>query len=157
MTHWPASQARASFLGLAATACTTSTTSAVMVQSWQQGLSWRTFRQPDVKLSIDHEPSLAGEPVLVVEYPEPTEDPAGRDVWCDAENTDWTSGQAIAFRVRPSTSLRLSVSFVDRLGVAYTTWIELQGGLWQPVRVPFDSIQPNPYFQRPALDCTRRW
>jgi hypothetical protein len=45
--------------------------------------------------------------------------------------------------------MTLSVSFLDRNRVAYTTWLELQGGTWQPVRVSFDEIRPNPYFQPP--------
>ena len=45
--------------------------------------------------------------------------------------------------------LRLSVSFLDRNRVAYTTWTELKGGVWQSVRIPFDEMRPNPYFQPP--------
>jgi len=45
--------------------------------------------------------------------------------------------------------MRLSVSFMDRNHVAYTHWVELQGGEWQTVRIPFAQLRPNPYFQPP--------
>ena len=45
--------------------------------------------------------------------------------------------------------MRLSVSFLDRNRIAYTAWTELKGGAWQLVRIPFDEIRPNPYFQPP--------
>jgi hypothetical protein len=83
----------------------------------------------------------------LVDYPEPSDDPAGRDVWCDAENRNWTAGHAIAFRIKPAEAVKLSVSFFDRNRVVYTAWVELQGGVWQPVRIPFADIHPNPYFQ----------
>jgi hypothetical protein len=85
--------------------------------------------------------------VLIVEYPVPTDDPAGRDVQCAAENQDWTAGHAISFQVKPSHSVRLSLSFFDRNRVAYTAWTDLTGGVWQLVRIPFDEIRPNPFFQ----------
>jgi hypothetical protein len=28
-------------------------------------------------------------------------------------------------------------------------WTELEGGVWQLVRIPFDEIRPNPFFQPP--------
>jgi hypothetical protein len=65
-------------------------------------------------------------------------------------NQNWTAGNAIAFVVNPDHPLRLSVSFIDRNGVVYTAWKDLDGGVWQPVRIPFDKIQPNPYFQPPG-------
>ena len=43
----------------------------------------------------------------------------------------------------------MSVSFFDRNHVVYTAWVDLQGGVWQPVRVAFDDVRPNPYFQPP--------
>jgi hypothetical protein len=70
-------------------------------------------------------------------------------VWCDADLQDWSSWRAIAFRIKPDHDVKLSVSFLDRNRVAYTTWVELAGGAWQPVRIPFDQIRPNPYFQPP--------
>jgi hypothetical protein len=48
--------------------------------------------------------------------------------------------------------MNLSVSFLDRNGVAYTTWTELQGGAWQTVRISFDQIRPIPYFQPPGAN-----
>jgi hypothetical protein len=105
---------------------------------------------PDVRLNVGRDPAVPGEPVLFVEYPEPTADPAGRDVQCDAANRDWTSGRAIAFRIKADHAMRLSVSFMDRNRVAYTAWTELTGGTWQIVRIPFADIRPNPYFQPPG-------
>jgi hypothetical protein len=85
--------------------------------------------------------------LLIVEYPAPGADPAGRDVVCEAINRDWTSGRAISFRIKPSHAVKLSVSFVDRNRVAYTAWTELRAGVWQPVSISFDDIRPNPHFQ----------
>jgi len=45
--------------------------------------------------------------------------------------------------------MRLSISFVDRNHVAYTAWTDVTADVWQPVRVAFDEIRPNPYFQPP--------
>jgi hypothetical protein len=87
--------------------------------------------------------------VLLVDYPPATDNPAGRDVWCDAENRDWTRGRAISFQIKPDHAIRLSVSFLDRNRVAYTDWSELEADAWQSVRIPFDRIRPNPYFQPP--------
>jgi Carbohydrate binding domain (family 11) len=85
-----------------------------------------------------------------VEYPIPTADPAGRDVRCAAENRDWTGGRAISFQIRPAHAMRLSVSFVDRNLVAYTAWTDLKAGVSQLIRIPFDEIRPNPFFQPPG-------
>jgi hypothetical protein len=121
----------------------------VVIQAFKDGLSAIRAANPDVKLSAGRDPALADEPVLVVEYPARTDNPAGRDVWCDAENQDWTLGRTISFRAKPDHAVRLSVSFLDRNRVAYTTWTELQGGVWQTVRISFAEIRPNPYFQPP--------
>jgi hypothetical protein len=121
----------------------------LVIQDYKAGLSGVHSANPEVKLSLGQDPELSGQPALVVEYPAPTDDPAGRDVWCDAEHRDWSKARAVAFRIKPEHSVKLSVSFFDRNRVAYTTWVELQGGVWQPVRVAFDQIRPNPYFQRP--------
>ena len=45
--------------------------------------------------------------------------------------------------------MRLSVSFVDRNRVAYTARVDLKGAGWQLIRIPFDEIRPNPFFQFP--------
>ena len=87
--------------------------------------------------------------MLIVEYPAPTGNPAGRDVQCAAESQDWSGGRAIEFQVKPDHELRLSVSFLDRNRVVYTWYAELRGGEWQQVRIPFDQVRPNPYFQPP--------
>jgi hypothetical protein len=121
----------------------------VVIQAYRNGLSGVRTANPGVHLSVSRDPSLLDEPVLFVEYPVPTDDPAGRDVQCDAENHDWTGGRAISFQIKPSHALRLSLSFLDRNRVAYTAWTELKGGNWQSVRIAFDEIRPNPYFQPP--------
>ena len=100
-------------------------------------------------MGVGRDPSFQDEPVLFVEYPVPTNDPAGRDVQCDAENQDWTAGRAILFRIKPEHDVKLSLSFLDRNRVAYTFWKDLKGGMWQLVRIPFGEIRPNPYFQPP--------
>lgn len=121
----------------------------IAVASFQNGVSGIHAKNPEVKLSLGRDPTLVGEQVLLVDYPAPTNDPAGRDVWCDADPTDWTVGHAIAFMVKPDRAVRLSVSFFDRNAVAYTSWFDLRAGSWQPVRLSFDQVRPNPYFQRP--------
>jgi hypothetical protein len=122
---------------------------AALIQAYADGLAGVRATNPQVRLSVGRDPSLRDEPVLIVEYPPPTDDPAGRDVQCAAEQQDWTAGRAISFQIRPDHPMRFSFSFLDRNLVAYTTWIDLVGGVWQLVRIPFDSIRPNPYFQPP--------
>ena len=102
-----------------------------------------------VRLSIERDATI-GEPVLGVDYPAPTNDPAGRDVRCAAQNQNWNPGKAIQFQIKPDQPLRLSVSFIDRNGVVYTAWSDLKGGAWQTVRLPFDEMRPKPYFQPPG-------
>jgi hypothetical protein len=121
-----------------------------VIQAYADGLAGVRTASPDVHLSLGRDPSIAGERVLLVEYPRPADDPAGRDVQCAAQAQNWTGGRAIAFQIRPDHALRLSVSFVDRNRVAYTAWTDLQGGVWQLVHIPFDEIRPNPYFQPPG-------
>jgi len=105
---------------------------------------------PDVRLSVRPDRVL-GERVLVVDYPEQS-GPASRDVWTDAANRNWTAGRAVAFRVNPDRAIRLSVSFLDAAGVAYTAWADLEAGVWQQIELPFAEIRPNPYFQPPGAD-----
>ena len=119
----------------------------IIIQAYTDGLSGIRTANPDVKLSVGRDSALGGEPVLFVDYPAPGADPAARDVVCDAVQRDWTSGRAISFRIKPAHAVKLSVSFVDRNRVAYTTWTELKAGVWQPVRISFDEMRPNPYFQ----------
>jgi len=119
------------------------------IKAFKIGVSGMYSKNPDVKLRVGPEPTLEGEQVLFVDYPAPTNDPAGRDTWCDAEATDWSAGHAVSFRVKPDHAVELSVSFFDRNAVAYTSWFDLQGGSWQPVRISFEQVRPNPYFQRP--------
>ena len=123
--------------------------SVVVIQAYAAGLAQVHAANPDVKLSLGRDPDAHNEPVLLVTYPVPTPDAAGRDVLCDAQSRDWSAGHAIAFRIKPDHAVKLSVSLLDRNRVAYTTWTELQGGVWQPVRIAFDDLRPNPYFQPP--------
>jgi len=120
-----------------------------VIHAYTNGLSGVRAANPDVHLSVGRDPAMPDEEVLFVEYPASTGDPAGRDVRCDADNEDWTAGRAISFRIKADHPVRLSVSFFDRHLVAYTTWMELKGDGWQVVRIPFDEMHPNPYFQRP--------
>jgi hypothetical protein len=121
----------------------------IVIQDYGDGLAGVRAANPAVHLSIDRDPSIADDRVLIVEYPAPTNDPAGRDVQCTAKNQDWTTGRAISVQIKPDHAMRLSVSFLDRNRVVFTTWTELKGGVWQQVRIAFDEIRPNPYFQPP--------
>src|SRR6185436_6589317 len=95
----------------------------------------------DVHLSVRRDPSGPDQPVLHVEYPAPTGNPAGRDVQCEAENRNWSNGRAVSFRIKPAHALRLSVSFIDRNGVVYTSYADLKEGVWQPVRFAFAEMK----------------
>jgi hypothetical protein len=124
----------------------------IVIQSYEGGLTAVRAANPDIKLSLGRDAALPTESVLLVEYPAPTGDPAGRDIWCNAENFDWTKGRAISFQVKPEHPIRISVSFLDRNRVAYTSWTQLQANVWQAVRIQFDQIRPNPYFQPPGAN-----
>ena len=121
----------------------------ILIQAYNDGLAGVRAGNPDVHLSLGRDPSVSEEHVLRVEYPSPTKDPAGRDVQCAAEHQDWTAGRAIVFQIKPTHPVKLSLSFTDRNRVAYTAGRELKGGVWQLVRIPFDEIRPNPFFQPP--------
>ena len=124
-----------------------------VIQDYTDGLAGVRARNPDVHLRVGRDATAPDERVLFVDYPGRTADPAGRDVQCDAgprvRGQDWTHGRAVAFHVKPALSVRLSLSFFDRNRVAYTAWMDLKGGVWQLIRVPFNEIRPNPYFQLP--------
>jgi hypothetical protein len=122
----------------------------LLIHTFENGLAGVRARNPDVHLTIGRDPSGPDESVIFVEYPAPTTDPAGRDVRCDAQSQDWSSGRAISFQVKPSHDMRLSISFFDRNGVVYTAWANLKADAWQPVEVAFDEVRPNPYFQPPG-------
>jgi len=122
---------------------------ALVIHAFNRGLDGVVAASPSVRLSVTRDASI-GQEVLLVEYREPTSDPAGRDVRCVVENQNWTAGKAIAFQVKADHPLRLSLSFIDRNGVAYTAWKDLKGSEWQAVRIPIDEIRPNPYFQPPG-------
>ena len=136
-------------LGAAVVAVALSVQPPLVVHGFNTGLDGVVTANPGVGLSIERD-SSTGEPVLVVEYPAPNGDPAARDIRCAARNQDWSAGKAIAFQIKPDHALRLSLSFIDRNGVVYTAWRDLKGGEWQAVRIPFDEIRPNPYFQPPG-------
>jgi hypothetical protein len=122
----------------------------IVIHDFNDGLAGIRATNPNVHLSVERDPEISNQRVLLVEYPAPTGDPAARDVMCTAKDQDWTGGRAIAFQVKPANSMRISVSFVDRNQVAYTAWRDLKGGVWQPVRIGFDEIRPNPFFQPPG-------
>jgi hypothetical protein len=103
---------------------------------------------PEVRLRVGHDPALGDRNVLFVDYPKPSEDPAGRDVWFETELKDWSKGRALSVLMKPDHPLKVSVSFSDRNHVAYTFWVDLTSG-WNDVRVAFDEIRPNPYSQPP--------
>jgi hypothetical protein len=91
----------------------------VTVQDYSAGLS-RVHAGQSVKLSLQADSQQSPALALIVDYPAPSEDPAARDVWCDSEHHDWSSGHAISFRIKPDHALRLSGSFFDRHRVVYT-------------------------------------
>jgi Carbohydrate binding domain (family 11) len=124
-------------------------TPATVIRAYGETLGGVCTAPPGVRLSVGRDSSLPDERVLIVEYPPPTKDPAGRDVQCAADNRDWTAGGAISFQINPEHAMRLSVSFLDRNRVAYTAWTELKGPGWQVVRIPLHEIRPNPFFQPP--------
>jgi len=119
--------------------------SEIIVQAYEAGLAQVHATKPDLQLGIVTDAEARG-PVLTVKYPAPTADPAARDVNCDAENQDWTAGGAITFQIKPALPLNFSLSFLDRNQIAYTTWTDLRGGVWQQMRIPFADMVPNPYF-----------
>ena len=121
---------------------------ALVIHSFDGGLGG-VRAAPDVRLSVGRDASVSNEKVLIVDYPAPTGNPAGRDVQCDAQATDWSGGRAIAFRIKSAQPSRISVSFIDRNRVVYTSWTDLKGGEWEQVRIPFERLRPNPYFQPP--------
>lgn len=117
------------------------------VRSFDDGLAGVRSANPQMKLSVE-DVSRQGS-VLVVEYPAASGDPAARDVWCEVENSDWSGAKQLVFNARAERAMRLSVSFLDRNRIAYTHWVELQGGDWQTVWIPFEQLRPNPFFQPP--------
>jgi hypothetical protein len=109
---------------------------AIVIRDFKHGLAGVKALKSDVKLSLVRDPEQAGDSVLTVDYPEPSADPAARDVWCDTEQRDWRAGSAILFRVKPDHAVKLSVSFMDRNGVAYTAWVTAaQPGVWQSLKI----------------------
>jgi len=76
----------------------------IIVQAYARGLAAVHSANSDVKLRVGRDATQADDPVLFVEYPRPTDDPAGRDVWCDADVRDWTGGSAISFQIKPAHS-----------------------------------------------------
>lgn len=126
----------------------------IVIQDFREGLAGVRANDAAVTLRVEREPELNGEAVLHVQYPASGGNPAARDVWCQAIDRDWAAGRAIAFQIKPAAALKLSVSFMDGHRVAYTTWVELQAGQWQPVSIPLAGLRPNPYFQPPGADTS---
>jgi hypothetical protein len=125
------------------------TRSVIVIQDYREGLAGVRAANPDMNLSVGRDPSASEERILIVDYPAPTGDLAGRDVQCAAINRDWSAGRAIAFQIKPGHAMRLSLSFMDRNRVAYTSWVDLNAGVWQSILIPFDTMRPNPFFQPP--------
>jgi hypothetical protein len=130
--------------------------STLVIHSFASGLSTVRAASAAVGLSIRRDPAVSDEAVLEVDYPAASPDPAARDVWCDVESRDWTRGSVIRFGIKPDRAIPISVSFLDGNRVAYTAFVSLQAGVWQTVRIPLDSIEPNPYFQPPGADLDAR-
>jgi hypothetical protein len=86
----------------------------VVLQDVAAGMSRVHARNPAMKLRIDDNPAIPNERMLVVDYPAPSDDPAGRDVWLDVDQRNWTRGRAIMFQAKPDRPTRLSISFADR-------------------------------------------
>ena len=126
----------------------------IVIRSYADGLAGVHSANPEMKLSVTRDSAVSDGPVLRVEYPAATKNPAARDVWCEAEHADWTAGHAIVFQAKPDHAMRISVSFMDRNHVAYTSWTELRAGEWQTVRIAFAQIKPNPYFQPPGAQTS---
>ena len=123
--------------------------SAIVVHDYKHGLDGVRAVTGALRLSLRGDSSHIADSLLVVEYSPPTSDPAARDVRLEAATTDWTAGHALSFRILPASAVRLSVSFLDRNRVAYTSWIQLDADRWQTIRIPFETLRPNPYFQPP--------
>jgi hypothetical protein len=121
-----------------------------IIHDYRSGLPGVHVANPEVKLRVDRDTTLGGASVLLVDYPPPIDNLASRDVRLDAGTRNWTAGKAISFRVKPAHEMRISVSFLDRNHVAYTAWRDLREGVWQPIRISFAEIRPNPYFQPPG-------
>ena len=81
-------------------------TPATVIRAYGETLGGVCTGPPGVRLSVDRDSSLPDERVLIVEYPPPTKDPAGRDVQCAAANRDWTAGGAISFQINPVHRVR---------------------------------------------------
>jgi len=124
--------------------------STLVIRSYAEGLAGVRGTSTEMKLSVARDPAVSDGAVLLVEYPAATANRAARDVWCEAEHSDWTARRAISFQAKPDHAMRLSVSFMDRNRVAYTSWSDLRAGEWQTVRIAFEQIRPNPYFQPPG-------
>ncbi|MFZ5896521.1 MAG: hypothetical protein ACOY0T_36035 [Myxococcota bacterium] len=122
----------------------------IVVHAFREDLAGVRAARSDVRLSVARDAALGDEAVLVVDYPAASADPAARDVWCETEARDWTVGRALSFYAQSERAIRISLSFPDRNGVAYTAWADLEAGAWQQVRIVFDTIRPNPYFQPPG-------
>jgi hypothetical protein len=129
------------------------------LHDFRNGLAGVHSNNPAMRLHVALD-SVTHTPVLQIDFPAASGDPAARDVYLGAESRDWSTGHAVIVRVRPTQAIRVSISFLDRNRVAYTTWFQLRAAVWQTLRIPFSDFKPNPYFQPPdarrgaALDVT---
>jgi hypothetical protein len=153
--YW--SRTLASLLVVAApglSACREAGPGPVIVQTYRKDLKGIRAANPKVRLQVGRDSAKSNEDVLFVDYPSAGNDPAGRDVHLEAQHRNWSSATGIAFQIWSQRPVRLSVSFVDRNRVAYTTWVEADGSGWQPINLPFRDIRPNPYFQPPGAQVS---
>lgn len=134
-------------LGVALSVAAHADGSMIGIRSITPELTGVHIANPQLKPSVETI-SRQGD-VVVVDYPAPGGDPAARDIWFDVENPDWSTGKRIVFNARADHAIKLSVSFMDRNHVVYTSWTELRAGEWQTVQIRLSEIRANPYFQPP--------
>jgi len=131
-------------------ACADAGSRPIVIHAYRNDLAGIRANDPGMKLQVGLHSALPGEKVLFVDYPSAGNDPAGRDIHLEAEQRDWSGASAIAFQIRSPQPVRVSVSFVDRNQVAYTTWVNALGDSWHLISLPFRDLRPNPYFQPPG-------
>ena len=116
----------------------------MVIQAYTDGLAGVRAASPDVHLSVGRDASIPDEPVLMVEYPAPSNNPASRDVQCAAEHQDWSAGQAI----QSTRSCREALGVV--LGSESRRLYDLDGIEGRRVAIGSHSVRrdaPDPYFQ----------
>src|SRR5262245_15422572 len=96
-----------------------------VIQGFMSGTAAVHTRNPDVKLSVERDPASSSERILVVDYPPSSNDPSARDVAFDLDERNWTRGRELVFQIKSAHPSRISISFLDRNHVVYTTWSDL--------------------------------